>query len=275
MPRTQASLAVSADGAHWVLLNASPDIREQIARTPCLQPVGDALRSSPVAGVLLTNADVDHVGGLLSLRERQPLVLHATQRVLSVLAGNPIFGVLDRQVVVRRALPLNEEVPLRAADGSSLGLSVAAFAVPGKVALWLESAAPAGLAGGAEDTIGLRVTESASRARFFFLPTCAAMPEWLGERLRGAPLVFFDGTTWSDDEMRTAGVGAKTARRMGHMSINGPTGSLAAFAKLAVRRKIYIHLNNTNPVLLADSPERRYVEERGWEVAHDGLEVTL
>jgi pyrroloquinoline quinone biosynthesis protein B len=272
--RTQSSLAVSGDGKHWHLLNASPDIRQQIDRTPHLQPRGDAVRASPIAGAVLTNADVDHVAGLLSLRERQPLTIYATARVLRVLAANAIFGVLDPSLVTRRPLPLHEETSLDP-DGQIGGIAVTAFPVPGKVALWLEDAMGGDPGGAAEDTIGLEVADRESGRRFFYIPGCAAMTPELAQRVRDAPLVFFDGTTWTDDEMRTAGVGEKTAQRMGHMSMAGPAGSMAAFDGLDVRRKIYLHINNTNPVLVADSPERREAEARGWEIAEDGMELTL
>ena len=268
-PRTQASLAVTADGGRWVLLNASPDIRQQIGRASFLSPPASDLRGSPIAGVVLTNADVDHVAGLLSLRERQPLHVYATRRVLGALDRNPIFNVLDRELVERRPLVLDEEVAV-ATGGAATGLAVTAFAVPGKVALWLEDELGAG-----EDTVGLRIADAATGRHFFYIPGCAAMTPGLGRRLTAAPLVFFDGTTWHDDEMPAAGVGTKTAARMGHMSMAGAAGSLAAFASLAVGRKIYTHINNTNPVLLAESDERRTAEAEGWEIASDGMEISV
>jgi len=275
-PRTQSSVGVSADGEHWFLMNASPDVRQQIERTPRLHPRGGP-RHSPVAGVVLTNADVDHVAGLLTLREGQALSVYATGRVHQVLSANPIFNVLDAERVARLALPIERDVDLQLPGGRSAGMSVTAFAVPGKAALWLEdrSAGP-GLGTKAEDTVGLKVTGSATGHTFFYyLPGCAAMPADLARRLTGAPLVFFDGTTWTDDELRAAGVGGKTGRRMGHMSMSGPDGSIAAFAALGVRRRVFLHINNTNPVLLRDSPERRQAEAAGWEIAEDGLEIVL
>ena len=272
--RTQSSLAVTVDGEHWYLLNASPDIRQQIERTSCLQPRGDAPRASPIAGVVLTNADVDHVAGLLSLRERQRMTVYATDRVLRVLSANAIFGVLDPSLVARRVLSLDQRLDLDS-DPKGAGLAVTAFAVPGKVALWLEGASDGDPRGSGEDTIGLELADRASGNRFFYVPGCAAMTPEVTQRLRGAPLVFFDGTTWTDDEMRTAGVGEKTAGRMGHMCMAGPAGSMAAFDGLDVPRKIFVHINNTNPVLLADSSERREVEARGWQIAEDGMEITL
>lgn len=272
--RTQSSIAVSADGVDWVLFNASPDLRQQINDTPALHP-RDALRESPIKAVLLTNADVDHVAGLLNLRESQPLRLYATQRVLSVLAVNSIFNVLNPSFVTREAIALEQECVLTRPDGSALGLSVVPFAVPGKVALWLEDATRGENFGTVEeDTIALEV-RSAQGSRFFYIPACAQMTPALAARLRGAALVFFDGTLYTDDEMIRDGVGVKTGSRMGHMSVSGPQGTLAAFAGLAVQRRVFIHINTTNPILIADTPERAVVEAAGWEVAYDGMQVEI
>ncbi len=262
--RTQCSLAVSADGERWVLLNASPDLRQQILATPALHPKASP-RHSPIAAVVLTNGDIDHVTGLLTLRESQPFELYATSAIQGVLAANPIFDALGPAYVTRHRMVLDE--PMEVA-----GLSILPFAVPGKVALYLERGEPV-IGGESEDTIGLEVR--AGDARFYFLSACARMTDALGARLEGAPLVFFDGTLWTDDEMVRSGTGSKTGARMGHISVSGPDGSLAAFAPLGVARKIYIHINNTNPMLLDDLPERAAALGAGWEVAHDGMEVRL
>ena len=273
LPRTQSSLAVSADGERWALLNASPDLGQQIRDNAPLHPRGKG-RHSPIAAALLTNGDVDHVAGLLTLREGQRLAVYGTPRVQQVLATNSIFNVLNPDAVTRRTLSLDERCDLEDHDGAPLGVQVTAFAVPGKVALYLENAA-AGPDFGTQpgDTIGLEIASGDRRC--FYVPGCAAMPKELAARLRGAQLVFFDGTLWRDDEMIAAGVGSKTGRRMGHMSIDGPGGTIAAFSPLDVRRKIFIHMNNTNPVLLADSPEHARAREAGWEVAEDGMEIRL
>lgn len=274
-PRTQSSLAVSADGERWLLLNASPDLGAQLLASPPLHPRG-GLRGNPISAALLTNADIDHVAGLLTLRESHPFALYATQRVQGVLAANSVFNVLNPELVPRRVMTLGQ--PFRPADaaGTPLGLEVEAFAVPGKVALYLEDAAAGpGFGSVAEDTVALRIADGASGKAFFYIPGCAALPGWLADRLRGAALVFFDGTTWTDDEMQRTGTGTKTAARMGHMAMSGPGGSIAAFDGLGVDRRIFIHINNTNPVLLEESPERRAAEAAGWTIAHDGLELTL
>lgn len=273
--RTQASLAVTADGERWVLLNAAPELRLQIEATPALHPAprDGAIRHSPIAAVLLTGGEVDTIAGLLSLRERQAFALYAAPPVLEVLAANPIFNVLNPALVPRRALEPGQRVELLDAHGRPLGLTVEAFAVPGKVPLFNED--PAGADPGRSDegeTIGLAL--SAGGAELLFIPGCAAMPPALRDRIARAHTLFFDGTLFRDDEMIRAGAGAKTGARMGHMSLDGPAGTLAALDGVAARR-ILIHLNNTNPVLLADSPERAMVEAAGWEVAWDGMEVVL
>ncbi|GGC42711.1 coenzyme PQQ synthesis protein B [Siccirubricoccus deserti] len=274
-PRSQTSVAISADGQRWVLLNAAPDLRAQLEATQVLhpRPGPGAIRHSPIAAVVLTGAEVDAIAGLLTLRERHPFALYAGAPALGVLAANPIFQVLDPALVPRRRLPLEEGTPLCDAAGTPLGLTLEAFAVPGKVPLFQE-------AGGADpgraedgETIGLAL--SAGGGTLFFIPGCAALTPALRARLAGAACVLFDGTLWQDDEMIRAGAGPKTGRRMGHMSINGAEGTMAGFARLGVRRRILIHLNNTNPVLLADSPERAAAVAAGWEVAEDGMEITL
>lgn len=275
--RTQSSIAVSADGRYWVLFNASPDLRQQINSNDVLQPrAQDPLRWSPIQAVVLTNADVDHVAGLLNLRESQPLVLYGTRRVLAVLAANSIFNVLNPEFVSRLPLTLEQPQVLARPDGQPLGLTVVPFAVPGKVALWLEDASKGPDFGSVEeDTIALQVLDGSGITRFFYIPGCARMTPALAERLRGAPLVFFDGTLWADDEMIRAGVGIKTGQRMGHLSVSGEAGTIAAFRDLEVERKVFIHINTTNPVLLDDSPERAAAEAAGWEVAWDGMALEV
>src|SRR5882757_1742535 len=268
--RTQASLAVSNDGEHWFLFNASPDLRQQIEANECLHP-HHGLRSSPIAGVVLTGGDVDAIAGLLTLRERQPFTVYATAKVHGVLNDNPIFKVLAPGVVTRQVLALEQPQPLLLPDGSASGLSIEFFAVPGKVPLYLESAegTPPIVLG--EDTVGAVVGDG--RTRLFYIPGCAAMTAAVAQRLRNAELVLFDGTLWRDDEMIRAGLGSKSGRRMGHMSLSGPDGTIAAFSGLGVRRKVLVHINNSNPVLLDDSAERAETVAAGWEVAHDGMEL--
>ncbi|HEV7435844.1 MAG TPA: pyrroloquinoline quinone biosynthesis protein PqqB [Pseudorhizobium sp.] len=277
-PRTQSSLAACANGTDWIIFNASPDIREQIASTPELQPAEDApLRSTPISAIVLTNADVDHIAGLLSLRERQAFVIYATRRVLDVLEQNSIFNVLDRSIVARRELLLNEPISILSSHGASTGLTVEAFAVPGKVALFLEDPAYAdtGFGTKAGDTIGLRIWSEAAQAAAFYIPGCATVDDDLKQRLHNADCLLFDGTVYTDGEMIHSGVGPKTGQRMGHLHISGPDGSAAALADVDIRRRIYVHINNTNPVLDERSLEAAWVRETGWEVAYDGMEIAL
>jgi pyrroloquinoline quinone biosynthesis protein B len=265
VPRTQSSLAASADGERWLLLNASPDLREQILATPALQPRITG-RHSPIAAVVLSNGDVDHVAGLLTLREGQPFGIYATDAVLAGLERNPMFRVLDPALVQQAAMPLDVALV------TSAGLEVTAFAVPGKVPLYEESA-EVHISRETDATVGLRIAGGGTH--FFYVPGCASVTPALLARINGAPLLFFDGTTYSDDEMVRLGLSRKTARRMGHVAMSGPDGSLTRFAGAQLGRKIYVHINNTNPVLVEGSAERRAVEAAGWEVAFDGMEIGL
>lgn len=273
-PRTQTSLAVSADGRQWVLLNTAPDLRQQINDTAELHPDPDAgPRSSPIKAVVLTNGDVDAVAGLLTLREGQPFNIYASQRVLDVLAENSIFNVLDPKLVKRIPTKLGAAFTVQGPEGS-VGLTIEPFAVPGKVALYLEDES-AGADFGTEegDTIGLKVTDPASSDYFFYVPGCAKVDDALRARVKDAPLIFFDGTLFTNDEMIRQGLLQKTGDRMGHMNMSGDTGSIASLADLGIGRKIFVHVNNSNPALREDSPERAVVERAGWEVGFDGMEV--
>lgn len=269
--RTQASIAVSADGEQWLLVNASPDLRQQLLQNKAFWPQ-HGLRDTPIKTVLLTSAEIDHVAGLLSMRESQPFRLWATESVLEVLAENPIFGALSPAYVERESFPLNEPVVIDGRRGSPY-ISVSAFPVPGKVPLFLESRHPGDLAGKAEDTIGLEIR--CGEVCFHYVPGCAKLTPELRQRLQGSSLLFFDGTLWSDTELVDLGISPKTGARMGHMSISGSDGTLAAFADITIGRKIFIHVNTTNPVLNDTSPERATIAAAGWEVAEDGMRISL
>lgn len=259
---TQSSLALQLADERWLLVNAAPEILKQIAAVPALQPQ-HAPRHSPISDILLTSAEIDHVAGLLSLRERQPLVLRATRRVLGILAGNAIFDALHPEHVAR--LPFMLEQPIMFP-----GVTVIPFAAPGKAPLYLEEAVPAE----EEDTIALEFRDAAGR-RAFYIPGCREVTPALKERLDGAALLLFDGTLWADDEMRQAGVGTRTGQAMGHHHLGGADGSIAALEGVRLERKIFIHINNTNPLLRRDSDERRLATAAGWQVAHDGMELVL
>ncbi|HWU01312.1 MAG TPA: pyrroloquinoline quinone biosynthesis protein PqqB [Novosphingobium sp.] len=263
--RTQASVAVSGNGTDWYVLNASPDLRQQIGATSELHPA-HGLRSTPIRGVVLTGGDVDAIAGLLTLREREAFDLYATPRIHAILDANPVFEVLARDVVARHGLQLDQPVELAG------GLRIELFAVPGKVPLYMEQGA--GMQAVVADETTVAAMLSHGERRVFYIPGCAAMPDWLKARLDGADAVFFDGTLWADDEMLRAGLGTKTGQRMGHMSLSGPEGTIAALADVAIGKRVLIHMNNSNPVLLADSPERAQAEAAGWIVSHDGMRMS-
>lgn len=276
--RTQSSLAASANGRDWVLFNASPDILHQISETPELQPPADApLRSTPIRAVVLTNADVDHVAGLLSLRERQPFAIYATAEVLAVLDANSIFNVLDRDIVPRRQLANGGTFEIHDAEGRGTGITIETFAVPGKVALYMEDLTrpDADFSSDRGHTIGVRIASRDGGGSMFYIPGCARIDSTLQTRLSGAACLLFDGTVFTDDEMITAGVGAKTGARMGHIAMSGPKGSIAGLEDVKIGRRVFVHINNTNPVLDENSAEHVAVTAAGWEVAHDGMEIDL
>ena len=274
--RSQSSLAVTADRVGYALFNCSPDLRQQIIDTPVLHPK-DGLRSTPIKAVVLTNADVDHIAGLLTMREGQSFVLYATDRVAQVIAENSIFNVLNPKFVQRRLLDLDVSTTLSDAYGNDLGMTVEAFAVPGKVALFKEDATKNMENFGTRpgDTVGLHVCDKNKNVSFFYIPGCAALDAALVKRIKNSSLLLFDGTVYFDDDMERAGVGGKTGKRMGHISMQGEDGSLAICENLNIARKVFVHINNTNPVLIEDSPERAVVQAKNWEVGFDGQEILL
>ncbi len=275
LPRTQSSIAVSSDRNKWYIFNASPDLRQQLWCNPELMPNSDdPLRYSPIMGVVLTNADVDHTAGLINLRESQKFSLYATKRVLDVLGKNTIFNVLNPKFVNRIPIMLNNSFKLNDTENNFSGISVTPFSVPGKVALWLEDEKKGNNFGSVEeDTIALEVSDGNNK--FYYIPACASIPEWLLEKLDNSALVFFDGTLWQDDEMIIQNVGIKTGKRMGHISMSGENGSIESLNKIKINRKIFIHINTTNPALLEDSKERAVANKNGWEIAYDTMEIKL
>ncbi|HEU4368169.1 MAG TPA: pyrroloquinoline quinone biosynthesis protein PqqB [Methylomirabilota bacterium] len=263
--RTQECVAVSADGAAWLLLNCSPEIRAQIESFPGLHPRGP--RDSPIAAILLTNGDLDHCLGLLSLRESHPLVVYATEPVRrGFVEDNVLYTTLERfpGQVTWRTLKAGHEVQIA-------GLALEPVAVPGKPPVHLERRAPAD----PEQNIGVRIRELATGHVLTYLSAAAAVTGDVRRAIDGADLVFFDGTFWSSDELPALGLGSKRAEDMAHLPVGGPTGSLTALAGVRAGRRVYIHVNNTNPMLREDSAERAAVTAAGWEVAWDGMEVRL
>jgi pyrroloquinoline quinone biosynthesis protein B len=264
--RTQSSLAISGDGRSWVLLNCSPDIREQIGRTGPLQPRGSP-RGSPIEAVVLTGAEVDQLGGLLSLREGTPFALLAPEPVFAVLSQNAIFSVLQHSLVSRHCLDFGPSAKLPG------GLSLKCFPVAGKPPLYDE--ARVGMTTKASGhTIGVIVMDGENRS-IAYIPSCAEVNDPLRATIASVDALFFDGTVWTDDELIAAGVSEKTGRRMGHLPVSGPDGSLSALADVPCPRKYFVHINNTNPLNCADSSECEAIEREGWSVAWDGLEISL
>lgn len=258
---TQSSVAVSADGESWAILNASPDIRVQLQAAPALHPTG--LRDMPLRAVLVTNGDIDHVAGLLTLRESQPFDLFATAAIHQVLSQNPMLGALREDLVPRKSIALDAPFQLLP------GLTAEIFAVPGKVPLYQEGeVVETGLVG--ENTVGVELTANGRRA--LYIPGCAAMPDWLGARIEGADALFFDGTLWEDDEMIRMGLGQKTGRRMGHMPA---TETMDVLRGVQIGQRIFVHMNNSNPLTDPASPEAATAQAQGWQVGRDGMEITL
>ena len=198
---SQASIAVSADGEHWFLINASPDLRQQLIATPQLHPQAGKLRHSPISGVILTNGEIDAVAGLLSMREGSPFTIYAHSKVLSILNANSIFNVLGEKNVRRQPIEVDLAFEPALPDGSPSGIEILPFAVPGKGAWYLEGKVHPGGNQGVGDTLGLRIGDKTSGKYFYFLAACASLTDDLKARLAGAPLIFFDGTVWRDDEL--------------------------------------------------------------------------
>jgi len=266
VPRTQESVAVSADGTAWFLLNVSPEVRAQIESFPSLWPRDR--RHSPLAGLLLTNGDLDHCLGLLSLRESYPLAVYATESVRSGFTSeNVLYRTLDRFAgqVTWRTLALGQEQQL----GDS-PLTVTAIATPGKLPLHLEGRR----APGPDDNVGLVIRDNRNGKSLAYFSGVAGPSPALVQAVSAADLVFFDGTFWSSDELIAAGLGTRRAEEMAHWPVGGADGSLPFLSRLRGRR-VLIHVNNTNPILRAGSAERRAVEAAGVEIAADGLELTL
>ncbi|MFE5403309.1 pyrroloquinoline quinone biosynthesis protein PqqB [Streptomyces sp. NPDC056580] len=263
LARTQSSVVVSADRRRWFLINASPDVPTQIEDFPGLHPHDD--RTTPLEAVLLTDAELDHTLGLLLLRQARALRLYATATVHKTLTdGSGILRTLERYCPVewRAVVP---GTGLALADG----LSCRAFDVPTTKRDRFE----AGLDSGR--VVGYRLTDERSGGSLVYLPGVQSLTEAVRAEIRGCACLLIDGTCWHDDELVRLGLAGKTSREMGHLPMAGPDGSLAQLPSLSVGRTVFVHMNNTNPVLLENTPERRALEESGMEVAMDGLEVQV
>lgn len=271
-PRTQSSIAISADGARWCLINASPDLGRQIVSFASLAPPSGR-RGTSIDAVLLTDAELDHVAGLLSLRETQAQRLYCSAQVFDWLfRSNPVFDALIQPAKFTWS-PVHDRGthPIRAADGADTGLMYEAFFVRGKVPTYVQPV-PARSDG---STLAYRIIDPRRGSSAFFVPGIRQVDEDLVTALPSSTCVFFDGSFWSEHEMELRGVGERTASAMGHLPIGGPEGSLARLQELGAMRRIYTHVNNTNPILNETSPERRALVEAGWEVAEDGMDVDV
>jgi len=250
-------------------------LRQQLIATPQLHPKAGQLRHSPISGVILTNGEIDAVAGLLSMREGSPFTIYAHAKVLSILGDNSIFNVLNAKNVRRQPIEVDVTFEPALADGTPSGIEILPFAAPGKRAWYLEGKThPAGDIG-AGDTLGLRIGDKATGKYFYFLAACAEVTDDIRSRLAGAPLIFFDGTVWRDDELIAAGLGNKTGQGMGHIAMSGVSGAIEALSGLDIGRKMFLHINNSNPALLHDSAEREIAERAGWQIPADGTEITL
>jgi pyrroloquinoline quinone biosynthesis protein B len=267
--RTQESIAISGDGASWFLINASPEIRAQIEAFPGLWP--RAKRHSPIAGILFSNGDLDHCLGLLSLRESHPLVVHATAAMRDGFReGNVLYRTLERVSgqIEWQIVALGQEEAL---GGEATRLRVTGIPIAGNLPLHLKTLrAPS-----PEDNLGYVIRDERSGGRLAYLSGVAGPSAELERAVAEADVVFFDGTFWSSDELIVAGLGTRRAEDMSHWPLGGPGGSLEFLSRLRARRRILIHVNNTNPILDEGSPERAQLTAGGVEVATDGMELEL
>ena len=270
-PRTQSCVAVSGDGRRWFLVNASPDLRSQVESFRALGPPAGSRRGTGIAGVLLTNADLDHTLGLLLLREGERLVVHATSRVRQALnTGLNLDAVLGEYCGIEWREPPTELAPLKDGLGDGSGLSYCAFHVPGKPPRYLPMALPE-----AGDAVGYRFVDPCTGGRLVVLPDVAAIDALVERQIEDCDLLLLDGTFYDDDEMLRRGVGTATAAQMGHLSIGGAGGSLHHIAAIPKAQRVYMHVNNTNAILLEDSPQRKAVEAAGITVGEAGMEFEL
>jgi pyrroloquinoline quinone biosynthesis protein B len=209
------------------------------------------------------------------MREGSPFTMYAHERVLAILKSNSIFDVLSEKSVKRQPITADQAFEPVLPDGSPSGIEVVPFEVPGRRAWYLEVRGYSASDEGAGDTLGLRIADKASGKYFHFLAACARVTDDLKSRLAGSPLVFFDGTMWRDDELIIAGLGNKTGQAMGHISMSGSPGAIASLAGLGIGRKLFLHINNSNPALLRGSDERKAAEYAGWQIPADGTAITL
>jgi pyrroloquinoline quinone biosynthesis protein B len=271
-PRSQTQLAISQDGLSWFLLGASPDLRAQIESTPELHP-RDGVRQSPISGVVLANADIDHVLGLLLLRELQPLRVHATASVRRILSeDNSMFAMLQRipnQAQWSDFTP-GDKFDLLNPSGEASGLLALPISLGAHYPSYVSAERQRQLVP-AEASLGF-IIESKSSPRLAYLPAVPQLDDALLQELDNCDVLLFDGTFWSDDELIRVQGSGQTARQMGHIPVKD---TLIRLAEVRRPRKIFLHINNTNPMLDEASPEHRHVRQAGWEIAEDGWQFNL
>lgn len=262
--RSQSSAAISADGERWFLLNASPDVRDQLTCLP--GPSGGAIRHVPLEGIVITDAELDHTLGIVLLREARRLDLYATASVSAILQADSRLLPVTRAFADVRLTEIapGEATQLTCRDGQASGLSVEPVVVPADPPRFAPEAAEG-------HTVGLVIRDEQTRSCCAFIPGCGDLTPILLERLSQMDLIVFDGTFWSDEELLSLGIANRRAREMDHLPVGGPDGSLARLAQIAQPRKVYTHMNNTNPMLLEDSAERAAVERAGLLVGEDGM----
>jgi pyrroloquinoline quinone biosynthesis protein B len=272
--RTQTQIAVSNDSRFWYLLNASPDLRLQIEASHYLHP-REEQRHSPIAGVVLSGADVDQVAGLLSLREFQPLSIYCTESIQRVLQEqNSIFSVLNRipNQTSWIQTQIGHNFPLVSGNGKDYGICVSLFPLGSQ---YPDYVSPRHAGTLRSDEAQLGVTLESSRGRIAYLPTVPKIDDSLLSCIESASVILFDGTFWTDDELIRVKGSGPTAREMGHVPVSGGNGSLRMLGDLSRARKIFIHINNTNPMLDESGEEYQQVRNAGWEVAEDGMGFEL
>ncbi len=268
-PLAQCSLAFSPAGQGWYLVNATPDVTQQLVRWPELHPQSD-IRSTPIRGVILTDGELDHILGLLHLREASRWTLYATPTVAKMLEDDLRLMPALRRYAEIRVQELSLDAPLYLDEASSR-VEVRLVETGRHLPRYLgrTNEAPDGT------VVGLILKDLSSGKRVVYAPCVGELSETLREQLSGAEVVLFDGTFWSDDELRRLGIGTDTAMDMGHVPVSGPEGSALWLSKLSAHIKLYVHINNTNLLLDPASKERAWVRRLGLEVATDGWALTL
>ncbi len=271
--RTQVQVAVSNDESNWYLLSASPDLPRQIEAFPKLHP-STRSRETPIAALVLPGADLDQLLGLIMLRESQPLRVYATPSIRRIIMENNIIFAMVRNQIVWEDLTPVKEVELTSVSGEKSGIRCLPFALAGNYPHYVSREMAAALPSN-EALLGLRLQAPGSGGTLVYMPGAPSIEAaWL-QHLENCDLLLFDGTFWTDDELIRIQGSGRSALEMGHMPIYGADGSLQKLADLRKPRKIFIHVNNTNPILDEDSAEYHQVREAGWEVAQDGLEFAL